>query len=91
LEELGARRNVAGKESVLIGRARVDNVDYELWRGQTQHAVRVFDHDSQELVSLSVYSDPQQALRAFEKAVARSGGTPERLEEDGATDARARA
>lgn len=73
-EPLGKRQSVFGEDMTLAGRSRQDGVDYELWSGDKNHVLRIYDADSGEIVGITKYQDIAQASKAFSVAVQANGG-----------------
>lgn len=67
--QIGDTRKIMREEMTLADKYAVDNVTYELWENDKgEVAVRVFDEDGKQTVSLSKYKDAKDGRAKFEKA-----------------------
>ncbi|MEA3225804.1 MAG: hypothetical protein U9Q07_07615 [Planctomycetota bacterium] len=74
LTPLGTQQVVVGQESKLIGHARSeDDIDYELWEGDTQSSIRMVDADSGEVITLNT-GEKEYIRQAFEDSVYKDTG-----------------
>ena len=67
--EIGNTQKIMNVESVLVEIEIVDDIRYELYRDINGGTVRVFDIDSDEVVTIVRYQNFLKAKEAYNKAI----------------------
>jgi hypothetical protein len=74
LKTPGQKVRVGNLDSEVVDAQRLNDVDYELYRAGEKGAVRVYDADSGNVVSINKYPKFTDAAKAYNEAVKAEGG-----------------
>ena len=74
LKTSGQKLRVGGADAEVIDAQRLDGVDYELYKSGSTGAIRVYDSDSGNVVSLTKHPKFADAAKAYIEAIKANGG-----------------